>query len=739
MKKSLLLGVIITLALMGLPVGLHSQGKWIEQTTDNSTNYHLFDKGEDCFGYAKKTSRYIYFFDINSHKWVTADLGNEQTIRDITGFGKTIFAFTDEVAIGYSSFSSTYDTIHYSGKPLNTAFSGMQRGYGCAELAAYFVTDKYFYVYDGWLGIWKSYAYNLYVSYDAQGARFMPGDDYIGVILTKTPPANHAINMAYSMPYHDFAWLEDGNWLWTDGIVMSHGFITYGNHYNESVVSLGGYSALTNRFSTQTILYDDDLSFDKSTVPVDENITEKTTAVFSTKLPTQGQRKQQIFAYSTLTGGWSVANVYLVDPPDESFYSIFYGGGSIAASIQEHYHLNDPHPYTNYSYMVFNGMDSTFHTIDAVANGMESNGLLGPLCGNHAMFVCDSTHFWFCNTTPFNSEHYHHGHVVNDALSFCYGENFMAVVVWDMDQNNPDKVYVFNSLTDNLSGFDLPLINKTYQPVVSPDMFAFLTGGGNSDIYFYSGVTDSHLHIPNIQMGFIIDINHRLGLAYTASGSLGYLYNANLNFASQLTFIFQNHKLGKRVALFSNNNKVYGWNINNLTYTHVEFDENPGLYATGDIGLVQNIYRDRFYAYNGFFGTWIELIPSGTNTAYAVAADKTALVIRKDRIYAFDPEIVAGIPETTLTRAIYGFELMQNYPNPFGEMTQIPYTLTKSGHVTLKIFDNTGKSVSVLFNGYQTPGEYTFEFNAAGLSEGIYYCVLTMDGKKQNIKMSVIR
>ncbi len=67
------------------------------------------------------------------------------------------------------------------------------------------------------------------------------------------------------------------------------------------------------------------------------------------------------------------------------------------------------------------------------------------------------------------------------------------------------------------------------------------------------------------------------------------------------------------------------------------------------------------------------------------------------------------------------FTLEQNYPNPFNPTTSITYQLPQNGHVTLKIYNSLGQEVKELVNGYEEPGSYTVNFDAANLPSGIYF------------------
>jgi carboxypeptidase T len=85
------------------------------------------------------------------------------------------------------------------------------------------------------------------------------------------------------------------------------------------------------------------------------------------------------------------------------------------------------------------------------------------------------------------------------------------------------------------------------------------------------------------------------------------------------------------------------------------------------------------------------------------------------------------------------YSLKQNYPNPFNPSTKIQYAIAKSGFVSLKVFDITGKVVADLVNNNQTSGKYEVAFNAAALSSGVYYYKLESEGFAETRKMLLIK
>ncbi|MFO7526580.1 MAG: T9SS type A sorting domain-containing protein [Ignavibacteriaceae bacterium] len=85
------------------------------------------------------------------------------------------------------------------------------------------------------------------------------------------------------------------------------------------------------------------------------------------------------------------------------------------------------------------------------------------------------------------------------------------------------------------------------------------------------------------------------------------------------------------------------------------------------------------------------------------------------------------------------FILYQNYPNPFNPATVISYQLSVSGNVTLIVYDLLGRETSTLIDEYKPAGRYEVEFNATGLSSGVYYYKLIYGDKIETKKMILLR
>jgi hypothetical protein len=62
------------------------------------------------------------------------------------------------------------------------------------------------------------------------------------------------------------------------------------------------------------------------------------------------------------------------------------------------------------------------------------------------------------------------------------------------------------------------------------------------------------------------------------------------------------------------------------------------------------------------------------------------------------------------------------YPNPLNSTTDISFTLQSKSFVSLAVFDDAGRQLSVLVSKNLTAGAYTYQWNASGLSMGVYIC-----------------
>jgi len=87
------------------------------------------------------------------------------------------------------------------------------------------------------------------------------------------------------------------------------------------------------------------------------------------------------------------------------------------------------------------------------------------------------------------------------------------------------------------------------------------------------------------------------------------------------------------------------------------------------------------------------------------------------------------------------YQLHQNYPNPFNPSTAITFDMPADNFVTISVYNALGQQVTELYSGFTAAGRHTVNFDAAGLTSGIYYAVMkTADNSfRQTVKMSLMK
>lgn len=85
------------------------------------------------------------------------------------------------------------------------------------------------------------------------------------------------------------------------------------------------------------------------------------------------------------------------------------------------------------------------------------------------------------------------------------------------------------------------------------------------------------------------------------------------------------------------------------------------------------------------------------------------------------------------------FQLFNNYPNPFNPSTTIAFSLPSRFFVSLKIFDVMGKEVATVVSEVFNKGTYKRQWNAQGLSSGVYYCRIQTGSFTETKKLVIVK
>jgi hypothetical protein len=139
------------------------------------------------------------------------------------------------------------------------------------------------------------------------------------------------------------------------------------------------------------------------------------------------------------------------------------------------------------------------------------------------------------------------------------------------------------------------------------------------------------------------------------------------------------------------------------------------------------------YKYGAVFSGYDTLTVDGTVSNGSLIDNESATGVNhswvlsgsKQLVYNHFGDMDPNNPGTAVRLAHDGipsnFELSQNYPNPFNPTTQINYSVTKSGYVTLKVYNVLGQEVTTLVAGSQRAGSYVATFDGNKFASGVYF------------------
>ena len=88
---------------------------------------------------------------------------------------------------------------------------------------------------------------------------------------------------------------------------------------------------------------------------------------------------------------------------------------------------------------------------------------------------------------------------------------------------------------------------------------------------------------------------------------------------------------------------------------------------------------------------------------------------------------------------ILKYDLAQNFPNPYNPSTLITYSIAAQSNVTIKIYNVLGKLITTLVNENKEAGSYTVNFNAAGISNGVYFYKIQAGNYAATKKMLLLK
>ncbi len=303
----------------------------------------------------------------------------------------------------------------------------------------------------------------------------------------------------------------------------------------------------------------------------------------------------------------------------------------------------------------------------------------------------------------------------------------------EMDQNNPSVFYFapdgggFYKSTDNGSTFTE--ISGNY-PFRSPCDILVMWDSSNV-VFVGDGVTGSgQAVIFKSTNGGVNWTNIRTVTSSETPSMCNTVFDQSMIYATEWSGsnIYLSTDYGSSFSV-SHSTGFSGWASGICS-------EDPTLIMTGNYGS-----NSAFSLNKG--NTWTNLGGLGGAGAGMLVPDRNMLLsMQTSNLYKMKAtySVLTAISETQLSTGIpAGYDLSQNYPNPFNPSTLIKFSLPFAGNVSLKVYDQLGREVSTLSEGFKTAGVYEAKLDGSNLSSGVYFYKLAASGFEMTKKMLLVK
>ena len=122
------------------------------------------------------------------------------------------------------------------------------------------------------------------------------------------------------------------------------------------------------------------------------------------------------------------------------------------------------------------------------------------------------------------------------------------------------------------------------------------------------------------------------------------------------------------------------------------------------------------------------------------ASSDSFIEIEARTVPVWENNLITTLSDVTEKVAIPSQFMMHNpYPNPFNPITEIAFEIKNNAHVQVRIYDVSGKEVSVLENGLLSAGSHKLIWDAANYSSGVYLMSIVADGISSTQKLMLMK
>ena len=120
-----------------------------------------------------------------------------------------------------------------------------------------------------------------------------------------------------------------------------------------------------------------------------------------------------------------------------------------------------------------------------------------------------------------------------------------------------------------------------------------------------------------------------------------------------------------------------------------------------------------------------------------VRSDSDSSIINSQIIVKGIGTIVLSAGEETKINSIYSLD--QNYPNPFNPNTKIRFSIPRSEHVVINVYNIQGELIESMVDQEMEAGNYKINFYGNGLASGMYFYKITAGSFTKMKKMILLR
>jgi|GEM_PF-207588 len=149
---------------------------------------------------------------------------------------------------------------------------------------------------------------------------------------------------------------------------------------------------------------------------------------------------------------------------------------------------------------------------------------------------------------------------------------------------------------------------------------------------------------------------------------------------------------------------------------------------------------------------FMQVIPELDMFKLSVYTSSTPAYSVNPGIYKLDTLFQLPMQIHDKLHSVDDYELFQNYPNPFNPVTTIKFSVpsnvkrqmsnhqhTAGASVKISVFDVLGREMATLVNEEKAPGSYEIEWNANGLSSGVYFYTLKTEDFTTSRKLILMK